>query len=112
MPEREYDLKKKKLIENLSWAAFLLLVAIVLLMSGDTPEGTWYFFIGLILVAMNIFKFIFRVPISFLTLGGGMIIFIAGLAELLGLEVSIGPIVLIIIALLIVIRSIYNYQRK
>ncbi|HPR41451.1 MAG TPA: hypothetical protein PK718_02755 [Candidatus Methanofastidiosa archaeon] len=112
MRERDYDVKKKKLIENLAWAAFVLLIGIILLVPGDTPEGTWYLFIGLILVCMNIGKYILGVPISTLTLGGGLVLSIAGLTDYAGLDLSLGPIVLIIIALLIAIRTIHSYQGK
>jgi len=112
MSHRDHDVKKKRLIENLSWAAFILLVGLVLIMPGDTPDGTWYLFIGLILIAMNIGKLAMNIPVSFLTLGSGIVLSIAGMAEYLGVDVPLGPVILIIVAVLIMIRSFYKYSRK
>ena len=112
MKEKDYDVKKKKLIEDLSWVALLLSVGILFLLPKDLPNGVWALTIGIILVAMNVAKAVFQIPMSTLTSASGAILIVAGLAEYLGLDIPTIPIILIVIALTIGVRSYYGYTKK
>lgn len=111
MMERNYDIKKKKLIENLSWAAFILVLAFFLLFRSNVPDGLWYIALGVILIAMNLGKAIINVPLSLMTFGAGVIILLVGVSDYLGVDVSLGPIILIVIAASIALRSIMGYRK-
>jgi len=111
MVEQNQYLKKKKLIENLSWAAFLLVVASFLLFRGSMPDGIWYIALGIILILMNLGKSLLNISLSLLTFGGGVILLLVGVSDYLGVDVSLGPIVIIVIAILIAFRSIKSYRK-
>jgi hypothetical protein len=97
------DLNKR--LETVSWGLFLIMLGGFALVK-DVPEGTWLIGAGLIMLGLNAVRFVLGIRTSWLTILLGSIALLSGLGSVLGIDIPVGPILIILIGLAIVVRAL------
>ena len=86
--------------EAIGWALFLIMLGgIGLVPDALVPEGTWLVGVGLIMLGLNLARYLSDIPLSSGTLFLGSLALIAGIASVLGADLPIFPIALILLGL-------------
>jgi len=102
--EREQQALNKRL-ERIGWALFLIMIGgIGLVPEGRVPEGTWLVGVGLIMLGLNAARSIKGIQMSGSTLVLGILALIAGIGDLLGLDLPVLAILLIIVGASIILK--------
>lgn len=87
-------------LEAISWALFLIMLGgIGLVPDALVPEGTWLVGVGLIMLGLNLARYLNNIPMSSGTLFLGALALIAGTASVFGVNLPIFPIALILLGL-------------
>ncbi len=100
--------------ETVAWGAFLILLGLTSLVPG-TPPGTGSIGIGIILLGLNLARYLNRIPTSGFTITLGVLALLFGIADLaralFGLpDLPIFPLLLIIIGLIWLVRGMTRWQ--
>lgn len=91
-------------LESIAWGLFLVMIGILWLYpEGRFPEDTWLIGVGIILVGLNAVRRFYSIHMSGFTLLLGLLAFLAGIDEYLGVEIPILAVLLIIIGLSILL---------
>jgi hypothetical protein len=90
--KRELD---RRLV-SLSWALFLIMIGGLALIPG-MPEGVWLIGTGLIMLGLNATRYFNGIRMQFFSSGLGVVALALGVAELLGLNWPVWPLILIVI---------------
>ncbi|MHB8135523.1 MAG: hypothetical protein ACYDH1_15030 [Anaerolineaceae bacterium] len=94
-----------KRIENISWGLFLVMLGGLWLVPGRLiPEGSWLIGAGLIMIGMNIVRFVNKIRMSGFSLVLGVIALLSGIGDLLRYDLPVFPILLILIGANILLR--------
>jgi hypothetical protein len=97
--ESERSMLNRRL-EAIGWALFLIMIGgIGLVPDAMVPEGTWLIGVGLIMLGLNLARYLNDIQMSSGTLFLGVLALIAGVASVLGVDLPIFPIVLILLGL-------------
>lgn len=99
---RKKDLNKR--LETVGWGLFLIMLGGFALVKG-VPEGTWLIGAGLIMLGLNAVRLLLGIRASWFTLILGTIALLAGLSSVLGVDIPVGPLLIILIGLAIVVRA-------
>jgi hypothetical protein len=87
-------------LEGIGWALFLIMLGgIGLVPDAVVPEGTWLIGVGLIMLGLNLARYLNHIPMSSGTLFLGILALLAGVTSVVGIELPIFPIVLILLGL-------------
>ena len=108
------DKKRKDAVrfDNFGWGLFLIVLGAIWLFPDKlVPEGTFLFCVGIILLGMNLIKYIKGIRTNGFTVFLGIIAIIAGLCAFLGRPVSIFPLILILWGLSILIQIIFKKKQ-
>jgi hypothetical protein len=100
---RKQDLNRR--LETVSWGLFLIMLGGFALVK-DVPEGTWLIGAGLIMLGLNAVRMLVGIRASWFTLIIGTIALLSGLGSVLGVDVPVGPVLIILIGLAIVVRAL------
>ncbi len=105
MPEemRKRDLNKR--LETVGWGLFLIMLGGFAL-AKDVPEGTWLIGAGLIMLGLNAVRLLLGIRASWFTLILGTIALLSGLGSVYGIEVPVGPLLVILIGLAVIVRAL------
>ena len=99
-------------LDNIGWGLFLIVLGVIWLFPDKlVPEGTFLFFVGIILLGMNLIKYMKGLRTNGFTIFLGIIAIIAGLCAFLGRPVSIFPLILILWGLSILIQIIFKKKQ-
>jgi hypothetical protein len=83
-------------LERVGWALFLIMIGgLALLPSGWVPEGAWLVGTGLIMVGMNVVRYLKGIQVSSFTTVLGVAAMAAGLFSIAGIDFPVFPILLI-----------------
>jgi hypothetical protein len=94
--------------EAIGWALFLIMLGgIGLVPDALVPEGTWLVGVGLIMLGLNLARYLSNIPMSSGTLFFGSLALIAGIASVLGANLPIFPIALILLGLSAVSKAFF-----
>ncbi len=94
--ERSPDSDKGRRIDEWAWAAFLIMTGALLLFPAErTPDGTWLMGTGLVLLGLNVVRYVRGVTVSRFTSVLGALALAAGLAELAGIDFPLAGVLLI-----------------
>jgi len=96
------DLNKR--LEAISWGLFLIMLGGFALVKG-VPEGTWLIGAGVIMLGLNAVRLALGIPISWFTIVLGTIVFFSGIGEVYGIDIPVGPLLIILIGLAIIVRA-------
>jgi len=105
MPEdaRKRDLNHR--LETVGWGLFLIMLGGFAL-AKDIPEGTWLVGAGLIMLGINAIRLLLGIRASWFTLILGTIALLSGLGSVFGIDIPVGPLLIILIGLAIVVRAL------
>jgi hypothetical protein len=101
------DDRKKELnsrLETVGWGLFLIMIGGFALLKG-VPEGTWLIGAGLIMLGLNAVRLMAGIRASWFTLILGTIALFSGLGSVYGVNIPVGPLLIILIGLAIVVRA-------
>ncbi len=87
-------------LESIGWALFLIMIGgIGLVPEAMVPEGSWLIGVGLIMLGLNLARYINQLPASSSTIFLGALALIAGVTSVFGVDLPIFPIALILLGL-------------
>jgi hypothetical protein len=112
----EKDLLNKRL-ENISWGLFLVMLGGLWLVPDQwIPEGSWLIGAGLIMLGLNLVRYVKGIKMSGFTLVLGAIAIFSGISDILQVDLPVFPILLILIGANIIIRPLLEkdstYQKE
>ncbi len=99
-------------LESIAWAAFLIMAGTYLLFRWFLPDGMWGLGIGVVLLGLNVARYLNGLSMSTFTVVLGFLAFGSGLGSLLGVNLPMLPILLVIIGLYLVLRPRLEKDRK
>ena len=70
------------------------------------PEGTWLIGAGLIMLGLNAVRLMVGIRASWFTLIVGTIALLSGLGSVLGIDIPVGPLLIVLIGLAIIVRAL------
>ena len=104
----EQDAQKQHLnkqLEAIAWGLFLVMLGCLWLIPNEqVPEGTWLIGVGIIMLGLNLARYLFRVKLSGFSIVLGIIAFCLGIGAVFGIEIPIFPILIIIWGLSVVLE--------
>jgi hypothetical protein len=93
--------------QSIAWALFLIMTGIIwLLPDFAVPDGLWPIGTGLILLGLNVVRALNDIETSGFTLVLGLLAVSVGMGNLMGVGISLLPILLIGIGALVVLRAL------
>ena len=108
-----------KRLETIGWALFLIMLGgLGFVPNAIVPEGSWLIGVGLIMLGLNLTRYLYGIRMSSGTILLGTLALIAGVGDFLGLDLPIFAIILILIGLSELIDTpfkhctIYRRQNK
>jgi hypothetical protein len=99
---RKQDLNKR--LETVSWGLFLIMLGGLFLLPS-VPPGTWLIGAGVIMLGLNAVRLVAGIRPSGFSLILGTIALLAGIGSVLGIDLPVGPILIILIGLAIIVRA-------
>lgn len=106
-PSFNHALNKR--LENISWGLFLIMIGgIALVPDSLVPEGTWLLGAGLIMLGLNLARYLNQIPMSNFTIILGIIAFVSGISDFFNVDLPFFPILLIVIGAGILLRPIFE----
>ncbi len=84
--------------DRMGWGLFLIMIGGLALVPGNAvPGGTWLIGAGLIMLGLNLARYMNGITMSNFSLVLGVIALLAGLSEFVGVNLPLFPILLILI---------------
>ena len=115
LPEPVPDKSKKLMnerLEHFGWALFLITLGILMLLPGRWDlDGTWLLTAGAIMIGLNIARKKFGIKVSYTTIVLGIIAFMLGIDDFFNLDITLFPVVLIILGVGIMIKSFLQKEK-
>ena len=103
--EEKQALNKRQ--ESIGWALFLIMIGgLALIPDESVPEGMWLIGTGLIMIGLNLARFLNGIKMSGLTFILGLLALGSGLGDYLGLDLPVFAIMLILIGVGMIIRPL------
>ncbi len=102
------DPRKRELnrrLETMSWGLFLIMIGGFALLK-DVPEGTWLIGAGVIMLGLNAVRLLVGIRASGFTLILGTIALLSGIGSVYGIDIPVGPLLIILIGLAIIVRAL------
>ncbi|MGQ9675429.1 MAG: hypothetical protein ACUVX1_07165 [Chloroflexota bacterium] len=94
-----------KRLESISWGLFLVMIGgIWLVPDARVPDGTWLVGVGLIMLGLNVARYLNHIAISGFTAFLGAVALMIGLGDLAGIDLPLFPIILIILGLYLLFK--------
>jgi len=96
-----------KQLEAIAWALFLI-------MSGGirlVPEGTWLIGVGLIMLGLNLARYVNHIKTSGFTTILGLVALLAGIGDMLGGDLPVLAILLILVGIYLIFRNVIQRDR-
>jgi hypothetical protein len=99
-PEEQHKRELNKRLEGIGWALFLIMLGGIGLAPNQlVPEGAWLIGVGLIMLGVNLARYLNQIRMSSGTLFLGVLALIAGVTSVAGVDLPIFPIALILLGL-------------
>lgn len=94
-------------LERMSWGLFLIMIGgFALVPSGQLPSGAWLIGVGVIMLGLNGVRSMVGIPISWFTTVLGAVALLAGAGDISGIDMPVGPLLLILIGAAILLRGL------
>ncbi|MHB0878478.1 MAG: hypothetical protein ACYC5O_20775 [Anaerolineae bacterium] len=98
------DLSRR--LERVAWALFLIMAGgLALVPDSSLPEGTWLVGVGIIMLGLNLARYVNGIRTSGFTIVLGLIALGSGIGDLTGLDLPVLPILLILIGASLLLRA-------
>jgi hypothetical protein len=109
------DPEKKALnkrLESVAWGLFLIILGGFALVPDDTiPKGVWSIGIGIIMLGLNLARYLYKIKMSGFTTVLGILSLAGGIAELLGITSLDAALLLIILGAYLIIKPWFDKRR-
>lgn len=93
-------------IHNIGWGIFLIFAGIIwLLPAGTLPDGAFYIGIGVLILGLNLIKYLKGFHVSWIMPVLGILILVKGIGEMTELSISILGVLILLMGLGILINS-------
>ena len=93
-------------LQNISWAFFLIMIGGLWIVPQDKlPKGTWMVGVGIIMLGLNLARYINKIKVSRFTTILGILGVILGVSSFYGLNLPLVPLVVILIGINILIDA-------
>jgi cytosine/uracil/thiamine/allantoin permease len=92
-------------LETMSWGLFLVMLGGFALFRS-VPEGTWLIGAGVIMLGLNAVRLLLGIRISWFTVILGTVALLSGLGSVYGVDLPVGPLLIILIGLAIIVRAL------
>ena len=92
------DKKKNRRIEHATWAIFLMFFGLMFILDEKyIPDGAWMLGIGILLILLNVLRYVQTLPISHFTAALGVLLMILGVGDYASYKVPTGALIVFII---------------
>jgi hypothetical protein len=99
-------------LESIGWGLFLIMAGGFALVPDETiPKGLWSIGLGVIMLGLNVTRYVYKIRMSGFTTFLGVIAIIGGVLELLGVKSLEGPIFLIILGSYLLIKPWFDKRQ-
>lgn len=102
------EVRKRELngrLETMSWGLFLIMIGGFALFK-DVPSGTWLIGAGIIMLGLNTVRLALGIRASWFTVILGTIALLSGIGSVYGIDIPVGPLLVILIGLAIIVRAL------
>jgi len=107
----EAKIAKNKQLESIGWGFFLVMMGGSIIISDEVaPEGLWTIGVGLIMLGLNIARYINGIRMSGFTTVLGLIAIATGTTELLGFDFGGFPFLLIIMGAYLLLKPAFDRE--
>ncbi len=101
-----------KRLETIGWGLFLIMLGgFALVPSALVPKGLWSMGVGVIMLGLNVTRYLFKIKMSGFTTFLGVISLLSGATQLLGVHNLDGAILLIILGAYLIVKPWFE-ERK
>ena len=101
-----------KRMETIGWGLFLVMLGGFVLVPGElVSKGLWSIGVGLIMLGLNAARYFYGIRMSGFTTALGIISLISGIAQLLGIKMLEGAILLIILGAYLILKPYFDKQQ-
>ena len=101
-----------KRLETMGWGLFLIMLGGFALVPHDlVPKGLWSIGVGVIMLGLNVTRYLLHIKMSGFTTVLGIISLISGGLELLGRNNLGGPILLIVLGAYLLVKPWFDKER-
>ncbi len=92
-------------LETISWGLFLIMLGGFALIKS-VPQETWLIGAGLIMLGLNAVRLLLGIRVSMFTVIVGTIALLSGIESVYGMNLPVGPLLIILIGLAIIVRAL------
>ena len=92
-------------LETISWGLFLIMLGGFALLPS-VKEGTWLIGAGVIMLGLNAVRLVLGIRTSGFTVILGTVALLSGLGSVYGVDIPVGPLLIILIGLAIIVRAL------
>lgn len=97
----------ERFLDDVGWAALLITVgALWLVPAEQLPHGMWMIAVGVILLVLNVARYMLQIPVNGSTLVAGTVALLAGIAAAFAIDLPIFPIALVLIGVCLLLGSV------
>lgn len=101
-----------KRLESMGWGLFLIMLGgFALVPEASIPRGLWSIGVGIIMLGLNITRYIYKIRMSGFTTFLGIIAVIGGLVELMGQKDVGGAIFLIVLGAYLLVKPWFERRQ-
>jgi hypothetical protein len=101
-----------KRLEAMGWGLFLIMLGGFMFVPGESvPRGVWSIGVGVIMLGLNVARYLNRIRMSGFTTALGIIAILGGVLQLLGMEALEGGILLIILGAYLILKPWFDRRQ-
>ena len=101
-----------KRLESIGWGLFLIMLGGFALVPEETiPKGLWSIGVGVIMLGLNVTRYVYKIRMSGFTTFLGLLAIIGGVLELLGVKALEGAFFLIILGLYLLVKPWFDKRQ-
>ncbi len=101
-----------KRLESIGWGLFLIMLGGFALVPEETiPKGLWSIGVGVIMLGLNVTRYVYKIRMSGFTTFLGILAIIGGVLELLGVKALEGALFLIILGLYLLVKPWFDKRQ-
>ena len=105
--KNEDEVAMERFLDDVGWGALLIIVGTLWLVpAGQIPHGTWVIAVGIILLVLNVARYMLRIQVDGFTLIAGTVALLAGIGAAFAIDLPIFPIALVVIGVCLLLGSV------
>lgn len=103
----------ERFLDDVGWGALFITVGVLWLVpAGQLPRGTWLIAMGVILLVLNLARYMLRIRVNGFTMIAGTVALLAGVGTAFALDLPIFPIALVVIGVCLLLSSARKTFRR